>query len=50
MKKLKLIMISSLLMTTGITAFEEKATNKKVEKKISCIYWSNKGKMYEFKK
>ena len=32
MKKLKLIMISSLLMATGITTFAERATNKKVKK------------------
>lgn len=50
MKKFKLIMISSLLMVAGITAFAAKTNNKKLEKKISCIYWSNKGKMYELKK
>ena len=33
MKKFKLIVISSLLIATGITAFAERATNKKVKKK-----------------
>ena len=32
MKKFKLIMISSLLMAAGITAFAERTNNKKVEK------------------
>ena len=50
MKKLKLMMISSLLMAAGITAFAERANNKKVEKKISSFYRSNKGKMCEFKR
>lgn len=32
MKKLKSIMISLLLMATGITTFAERANNKKIEK------------------
>lgn len=32
MKKFKLIMISSLLMVAGITAFAAKTNNKKLEK------------------
>jgi len=50
MKKLKSIMISSLLMTTGITAFAERATNKKVKKKSVVFTRATKEKMYEFKK
>ena len=33
MKKFKLIVISSLLIATGITTFAERANNKKIEKK-----------------
>ena len=32
MKKFKLIVISSLLIATGITTFAERANNKKIEK------------------
>ena len=49
MKKLKLIMISSPLMTTGITAFAEKATNKKVEKKSVVFIGATKEKCMSLK-
>ena len=49
MKKLKLIMILSLLMVAGITAFAEKATNKKVEKKSVVFIGATKEKCMSLK-
>ena len=49
MKKLKLIMILSLLMVAGITAFVEKATNKKVEKKSVVFIGATKEKCMSLK-
>ena len=49
MKKLKLIMISSLLMTTGITAFAERATNKKVKKNQLYLLKQQKKKCMSLK-
>ena len=49
MKKLKLIMILSLLIVAGITAFAEKATNKKVEKKSVVFIGATKEKCMSLK-
>ena len=49
MKKLKLIMILSLLIVAGITAFAEKTTNKKVEKKAVVFIGATKEKCMSLK-
>ena len=44
MKKLKLMIISSLLMAAGITTFAERANNKKIEKKSGVFTEATKEK------
>ena len=49
MKKLKLMMISSLLIATGITTFAERANNKKIEKKSGVFTEATKEKCMSLK-
>ena len=49
MKKFKLIVISSLLIATGITTFAERANNKKIEKKSGVFTEATKEKCMSLK-